>query len=883
MTCDAKMSGMKRRLWLLISLCFVSSACLAKTGQTPPYKDPTLAPAKRVEDLLKRMTLEEKLNQLRCDIRENVWLKALKTTGFGQTYDILRPLTSKEAAKRANEVMALGKTNRLGIPIIIHDEALHGLISNGATSFPQSIAMASTWDPALVNRVSTAIAKETRARGVRHVLSPVINVIRDPRWGRTEETYGEDPLLSSRMGVAFVKAFESNGVITTPKHYIVNAWDGGRDSHSVQISERSMREIYLPPFKAVIQEAGARSVMSSYNSVNGVAASANYWLLTEILRKELGFKGFVVSDYGAVGGVLWAHRNAGTDAETAAACLNAGLEMEWPDVNIWGKGLDEAVAKGMITKKTLDEAVRRVLLPKFQLGLFEYPMVDVDAADKIVQSKAHRDLALEAARKAVILLQNTSGTLPFKKSIKSLAVIGQDAKDAMPLGGYSGWNQPTVSVMKGLQDKLGPDVKIEWTRGASYGEGGGLPAIPPSVLRSTDGKFGLQAEFFDGSELKGNPIFARFDEKLDFNWVNDSPDLKVPANGFSARWTGSLVPPKSGKYTIAITADDGARVFVDGKRIIDDWTEHAAKTTTAEIELTAGVAVPIKIEYMEKEGQASITLGWRLPNQQAPMIEDAVALAERSDAVVIVAGILEGEARDRAHLDIPGDQEQMIQAVAATGKPVVVVLIAGGPVTMEKWGDRVGAIVDAWYPGQEGGTAIADILFGDVNPSGKLPMTFPLNIGQVPTYYNMEPSGRGYDYVDLTGKPKFAFGHGLSYTTFEYSNFKLSATKINSKQSVTVTFDVANTGEVAGDEVPQLYIRDMVASIVRPLKELRDFVRISLKPGEKRSISFTLKPEQLSFLDAKMKPIIEPGTFEVYVGSSSDDIRLKSAFEVVGK
>jgi beta-glucosidase len=265
------------------------------------------------------------------------------------------------------------------------------------------------------------------------------------------------------------------------------------------------------------------------------------------------------------------------------------------------------------------------------------------------------------------------------------------------------------------------------------------------------------------------------------------------------------------------------------------------------------------------------------------MIEDAVALAQKSDAVVIVAGILEGEARDRAHLDLPGDQTEMIQAVAATGKPVVVVLVAGGPVTMEKWGDRVGAIVNAWYPGQEGGTAIADILFGDVNPSGKLPMTFPLNIGQVPTYYNMEPSGRGYDYVDLTGKPKFAFGHGLSYTTFEYTNLKLSATKINSKQPVTVSFVVANTGEMAGDEVPQLYIRDMVASIVRPMKELRDFVRISLKPGEKKTISFTLKPEQLSFLDAKMKPTIEPGTFEVYVGSSSDDIRLKSSFEVVGK
>lgn len=877
------MADMVRRSLALGCLAVVASVGQARPAPIPPYKDPSLPPEVRVQDLIKRMTLEEKLNQLRCDIRENVWLKALKTTGFGQTYDILRPLTSREAAQKANEVMALGKQNRLGIPIIIHDEALHGLIANGTTSFPQSIAMASTWNPALVGRVSAAIAKETRARGVRHVLSPVINVIRDPRWGRTEETYGEDPLLSARMGAAFVKAFETNGVITTPKHYIVNAWDGGRDSHSVQISERSMREIYLPPFKAAIQEGGARSIMSSYNSVNGVAASANYWLLTQILRKELGFKGFVVSDYGAVTGVLWAHRNTANEAETAAACLNAGLEMEWPDVNIWGKGLEEAVAKGMISKKTLDEAVRRVLLPKFQLGLFEFPMLDVEAAERIVQSKEHRQLALEAACEALVLLQNNSNTLPFKKSVKTVAVIGQDAKDRMPLGGYSGWNQPTVSVLQGIKDKLGPNVKVEWARGASYGNAGALLAIPSEALRTNDGKAGLKAEFFRGTQLAGEPLLTRVDETVDFNWVDGSPDAKVPANDFSARWTGMLVPPKTGKYTIAVTADDGVRVYVDGKRIINDWTEHAAQTTSATVNLSAGQAVPITVEYMEMSGQASITLGWRLPDQESPLIEEAVALAKRADAVVVVAGILEGEGRDRAHLDLPGDQEEMIQAVAATGKPVTVVLIAGAPVTMERWGERVGAILCAWYPGQEGGTAIADVLFGDVNPSGKLPMTFPLNVGQVPTYYNMEPSGRGYDYVDLTGKPKFAFGHGLSYTTFAYSNLKLSSQKINSRQSVTVSFDVENTGSMAGDEVPQLYIRDMVASIVRPMKELRDFARINLKPGEKKTVRFTLKPEQLAFLDAKMKPVVEPGVFEVYVGASSDDIRLRGSFEVTAK
>jgi beta-glucosidase len=867
-------------LGIIVAALLAPGAIAAGKQTVPPYKNPKLPVEKRVEDLLKRMTLEEKLNQIRCDIRENVWATALKTTGFGETYDILRPLTTLEAAKRANEVYEMSKQSRLGIPITIHDEALHGLISNGGTSFPQAIGLAATWDPATMSKVARAISEETRARGVRHILSPVINVIRDARWGRTEETYGEDTLINSRMGVAFVREFEKNGVATTPKHYIVNAWDGGRDSHSVEISERALREIYLPPFAAVIKEGGARSIMPSYNSVNGRAASASRWLLTDILRGELGFTGFTASDYGSVAGVMWAHRNAATEEDCAAECINAGMDMEWPDVYIWGKGLEAAVKNGKVSIKTIDQAVRRVLRVKFEIGLFENAPVDVAAAEKIVQSAAHRQVALDAARKALVLLRNQNSTLPFSKDVKSIAVIGARAKDGMPLGGYSGWNQPTVSVYDGIKAKVGPGVTVAWAKGSDLGGGGSLPPIPAWSMKSPEGQEGLQGEYFANDNLSGAPALVRVDKQVAFDWVDDSPDAKVPANNFSVRWTGMLTPPATGDFAIAVTSDDGVRLFIDGKKVIDDWTEHAASTNRVTVHLVAGKPVPIKLEYFDRSGQASVTLGWGNADAKDSLIDEAVELANKSDVAVVVGAIREGEGQDRAFLDLPGNQEALINAIAATGKPVVVVIIAGAPVTMSKWIDNVGAVLDAWYPGQEGGTAIADALFGDVNPGGKLPMTFPLSVGQCPTYYNMEPSGRGYDYNDLTGKPLFPFGHGLSYTTFKYSNLKVTPAKPGVKDNVTVTFEVENTGSVAGDEVPQLYIHDLVASIVRPLKELRDFTRVTLKAGEKKTITFTLTPSQLAFLDAKMKPVVEPGKFDVMIGSSSEDIRLNGSFEV---
>ncbi len=850
-------------------LPFIALSIFAVSAQTPAYKDPSVPIERRIDDLLPRMTMEEKLNQLRCD--PTLWDKCIDTTGFGETLDILNPLGSSESARMANQIQARSKKSRLGIPLIIHSEALHGLIANGTTSYPQAIGLAATWDPNMMSQAATCIAEETRARGIRHVLSPVINVIRDARWGRVEETYGEDPLLTSRMGVAFVKAFESHHVATTPKHYVDNAGDAGMDSHSIQISERELREVYLPPFEAVVKEGGASTIMSAYNALNGRSCSANHWLLTDLLRNEWGFDGWVASDYGAVDGAWHLLGNTGNAADTAAAVINAGLESEWPNVYIFGSGLDDAVKNGLIKPSRIDEAVRRVLRVKFRLGVFDEPLGDPDHADQIVQSQAHRDVALNAAREAMTLLKN-DGTLPLhKENIHSIAVIGATANGPMPLGGYSGSNIPTVSVVDGIKAKVGPGIQVNWARGSSIGDNT-LPNIPASALHDVKG------EYWANQDFTGDAAITRPDAQIDFNWDSGSPDHAIPHEHFSARWTGTITAPATGDYQISVKADDGDRLWLDGQKVIDDWSDHPARSTVAKVHLTVGQPVAFRLDYYQAGGDASVQLGWAPVGAVNPDLTEAVDLLKNSDVGIVVCGIVEGEGQDRASLDLPGNQEELIHKLAETGKPMVIVLIAGAPVTMGRWIDQAPAILDAWYPGQEGGTAIADTLFGDNNPGGRLPITFPKAVGQCPIYYNMEPSGRGYDYVDLTGKPQFAFGYGLSYTKFEYSNLHVSTPHSKGTDPVSVTFDVQNVGDVKGDDVPQLYFHQVVASFVRPLKELGDFQRITLAPGEKKTVTLTLKPGQLVIWNDRMRKVIEPGQFDVMVGESAEDIRLKGRF-----
>lgn len=848
--------------------------------ELPPYKNPQLPIEKRVEDLLSRMTLEEKVAQLQCYVRPDA-LSKIGKEGIGGLGCILRPYPAKEAAQRLNEIQShmVNKT-RLGIPVIMHDEALHGLLGNKATSFPQSIALASTWDPDLVYRVAKAIATEVKSRGIRQVLSPTINIARDVRWGRTEETYGEDPYLTSRMAVAFCKAFEEMGVVTTPKHYAANIGDGGRDSNPVHFSERLMREIYLPAFEACIREAGARSIMSAYNSYDGTPCSSNKWLLTDLLRKEWGFQGFVVSDYGAVSGIMYMHHTAGTEKETAAQALNAGLDVELPNVEMYGQALLDAVKEGLVSEETLNEAVRRVLRVKFQLGLFENPFADPEEADRVNDSPEHRALAREAAQKAIVLLKNEGDLLPLSKSIKSIAVIGPLA-NTVRLGGYSGWGMKTVSLLEGIQNAV-PNAKVYSAVGVPALEAMGYPPIPSEYLFTPDGKEnGLLAEYYNNAKLEGEPTLVRIDKNIEFNWGDGSPDPKLKPDRFSVRWTGKLKAPVSGSYRLIAVTDDGVRIFINGKKVAESWLDRAPSPDFVPIRFEKDKLYDLKIEYYENSVGASAFLCWDINKKDMEKpLQEAMDIVKQAEVAMVAVGIHEGEGRDRADIALPPGEEKLILNTAATGKPTVVVLFGGSAIDMRNWIDKVDAVVEAWYLGEETGNALADVLFGDVNPGGKLPITFPQSSAQCPLYYNTKPTGRGYDYVDMSGRPLFPFGYGLSYTTFEYANLRLSQNTIRVGETVKVSVDVKNTGSRAGDEVVQLYIHDVVGSVSRPLKELKGFKRISLAPNETKTVTFQLTPEHLSMYNKEMKKVVEPGEFEILVGSSSADIRLKTVLTV---
>jgi len=848
-----------------------------------PYQDPSRPVEVRVHDLLGRMTLEEKVAQVQCASRDVEAPGGLGPNGLGGLAPVLRDDGAKVSAEKANRIQKLALTKtRLGIPIIIHDEALHGLIARGGTSFPQAIGLAATWNPGLVARIGLAIGRETRTRGVRQVLSPVINIARDVRWGRTEETYGEDPFLTSALGVAFCRAIEGQGVITTPKHYAANVGDGGRDSNAIHFSERLLREVYFPAFKACFQLAGANSVMASYNSIDGIPSSSNHWLLTDVLKTEWGFPGFVVSDYGSVNGIWSKHFTAATKKEAAAQALEAGLDMELPDVDVYGEPLLQALKEGLVTEAVLDRAVTRILAAKFRLGLFDQPYVDPAEAVKVNDSAEHRALALEAARQSIVLLKNENNLLPLKKDIKTLAVIGPCA-GVERLGGYSGFGIKVVTVLEGLKDRVSPGAKIVYAKGCDL-EPASLPIIPLANLIPPDaapGVHGLKAEYFNNKDLSGQPVFVRVEGPIKFDWGMKAPDPRINPEGFSVRWTGKLVPTATQDYLLGLTTDDGARLYVDGKLILDRWIERSATTDYATLRLEAGRPYDIRLEYYENSGYAMASLGWDVKPEADAMFQEAVKAAKGADAAVVVVGIIEGEGRDRARLSLPGKQEDLIHAVVDTGVPTVVVLTGGSAITMENWGRLVPAIVDAWYPGEEGGNAVADVLLGVVNPGGRLPITFPQFEGQTPLYNDPRPTGRGYDYVDMSGAPLYPFGYGLSYTKFEYGAVKATPDKIALDGRVTVSVEVKNAGSVAGDEVVQLYLRDTVSSVSRPIRELKGFQRISLKPGETRTVEFVLGPDALSFLDRNLKSVVEPGTFEVMIGSSSEDIRGKVSFEVV--
>ncbi|QHJ12926.1 Beta-glucosidase BoGH3B [Paraglaciecola mesophila] len=785
------------RMCSLKSVLAVGFASLAFNSLAAgDYQDASLPTEQRVSNLLKQMTLQEKVAQLQTVWHEGRELKgpkgALKTDmaekilplGIGHIARPSEDLSPVESVKYTNAIQKwLIDNTRLSIPAIFHEEALHGHAASEATSFPQAIAMASTWDPQLIHDIYQASAEEVRARGGNQALTPILDVARDPRWGRIEETMGEDPYLIGELGVSAVKGFQGdeqnipeNRVMATLKHLAGHGQPtGGLNIAPAPIGERALREVFLFPFEAAVKLAHVGSVMASYNEIDGIPSHANKMLLTDILRDEWGFDGLLVSDYYAIKELITRHGLAGSSENAAIMALNAGVDVEMPDRDVFPL-LEKLVNDEKVSMQKIDTAVARILREKFKLGLFENPYTDENAVDAIVGSQAHRDLAQVTAEKAMVLLKN-DGVLPLDKTkVQSVAVIGPHADETL-LGGYSDIPRQTVTILDGLRNKLGKNAKVEFSRGALITED-----------------------------------------------IQDPSPASVTAQSYSK----------------------------------ERWNKENMKLAD-------------------------------LSNAQA-LIDDAVALAKRSDVAVVVVGSNEGSSReawaenhlgDRDSLNLLGEQHALVEAVLATGTPTVLILSNGRPLTLGNLYQDAPAIIEAWYLGQETGSAVANVLFGDVNPSGKLPLSLPKTVGQLPVFYNHKPSAkRGYIFGETA--PAFAFGHGLSYTTFKYSDLSVDASNAKANGTVIASFTLTNNGDVDGEEVAQLYIRDVFSSVTRPVKELKGFKRVALKAGESKKVTFELPVNLLAFYDAQMRFVVEPGEIKLMIGSASDDIRLDESFEVVG-
>ena len=862
--------------------------------QVLPFQDANRPAAERVQDLLGRMTLQEKFWQLYMtpgslddpthDYSSGVFGLQVSMPS-GALADSSAGSLAAAHAVRINDIQRyFVEETRLGIPIIPFDEALHGLVRRGATVFPQAIGLAATWDTALVGRVADAIAAESRSRGIRQVLSPVVNLADDVRWGRVEETYGEDPHLSAEMGRVFVRAFESRGIITTPKHFVANVGQGGRDSYPIDLSLRFLKEYHLPPFKMAVREAGAGSVMTAYNSVDGRPATQNPWLLNGILKDEWGFEGFVISDAAATGGATVLHMTEPSTPVAAQHAWEAGLDVVFQVTYPQHRPYLQAVEEGLVSEAILDAAVTRVLRAKFDLGLFEDPMSDPSEAAREANSAEHRALAREAARASLVLLENRDGALPLSPAVSSIAVIGVDAIEARQ-GGYSTVPVAPVTILDGIRERVGSTAEVRFAPGPGRLDERAV-AVPGAYLRtdrdSPDGS-GVAGQYWANIELSGEPEFERTDPAIDFLWTLGSPGPGISSDWYSARWTGRLRAPATGVTRLGVAGNDGYRLWLDGKLVLDNWRKRSAGTHLAEVDLAADSEHELRLEFFESVGNARVKLVWNgdVPDEGEGRIQEAVAVARGSDVAIVVAGIEEGEFRDRAHLSLPGRQEELILAVASTGTPVVVVVVGGSAVTMANWIDTVEAVLMAWYPGEQGGMAVADVLFGDSDPGGRLPVTFPVSEGQLPLVYNHKPTGRGDDYLDQTGSPAFPFGYGLSYAEFEYSDLVIDPVQPMPEGVIRVRAQIRNAGERTGEEVVQLYIRDALASVARPVMELQGFQKIRLEPGASTTVEFTLPARKLALLDSEMRWVVEPGTFRIMVGRSSADVRLQGHVELV--
>jgi beta-glucosidase len=793
-------------------------------------------------------------------------------------------LTEKISLLSGQDIWNSVPIKRLGIPSITMTDGPHGVRSTApeagrkmgdVTAFPTGISMGAAWNPELVELVGQALGEETRGMDCDILLGPCVNIIRDPRGGRNFETFSEDPYLTGKTAVSYIKGVQSRGVGTSLKHYAVNNYEIERDRASSNVDERTLREIYLAQFEMAVKEAHPWTVMCSYNRVNGVYASQNNLLLNGILKDEWGFEGAVVSDWSA--------------NHTIFESVQGGLDLEMPGPAKYYKLLGDAVQRWQIDEATVDNAARRVL----RLILLSGRM-DKKLSKGSINTPEHQKLARRLAEEAITLLKNTAGVLPLGRGVKSLAVIGPNAAEAVIEGGGSSKVPPLyrVSPLEALQARLEGKVRIVYAPGSDNVD-------EPFTIPTTWLKGGLHGDFYEFADFSGEPIESREGFGAEFWWHIAWTPLQIKP--MAMRWTGMLTVPVDGSYELAVNHVGKVKLYVDGKPIVESIAEaplkaHMFSRAVGVVELQAGKSYEFRMDYVRFTEQEVVNyglgIGLTFANNQDDRQAQAVAAAKDCDVALVFVGYpdaFETEGNDRPHIDLLGQQNELISAVAAANPRTVVILNAGAPVSMP-WVDQVAAIVEAYYPGMENGNAVADVLLGKVNPSGKLPVTFPVRLQDSPAYINASyPGSRevnygeglfvGYRYYDMKDvTPLFPFGHGLSYTTFLYSDLKVTK-KVKAGQKVEVSLMVGNTGKVAGKEVVQVYVSDLCSSLPRPPKELKGFAKLALKPGESKILTFTLDERSLAFYDpSKHAWVAEPGKFEVQVGSSSRDIRLKAKF-----
>jgi beta-glucosidase len=848
-------------------------------AQQPAYLDPSLPFQQRAADLVSRLTLEEKVQQMK-DVAPAI--------------------------------------ERLGLPAYNWwNEALHGVARSGlATVFPQAIGFAATWDDSLVFRMASVISDEARAKHHEYVRngsfgryqgltfwSPNINIFRDPRWGRGQETYGEDPFLTGKLAVQFIRGLQGDDpkyfkTVATVKHFAVHSGpEPERHTFDAVVSERDLRETYLPHFEMGIREGGAYSLMCAYNRVDGKPACGSDMLIGNILRGEWKFPGYVVSDCGAIDDIFLRHKVVQTAPEAAALAVKTGTDLDCGRVY---PSLADAVRQGLITEAQIDTSLTRLFLARFKLGMFDPPEMVRWARTpfSVLDQPAHGQLARQVARESIVLLKNDRGTLPLRKDLGTLAVIGPNADQwRMLLGNYNGIPSNPVTPLRGIREAVSRRTRVLYARGSDLADGFPLlETIPSSALRTPAGGRGLRGTYFGNRSLDGAPVFTRTDTTVEVDWHEGAPRQGMNPNDFGVRWTGTIRPPVTGMYRLGVTTTMRADVALDDSVIVrttypqrDNEFPDPRLAQSEPMRLEAGRSYRIRVDAHESYGEAELELVWATPT--TGLVDEAVAAARQADAVVMFLGLtarLEGEEMsvaidgfrggDRTSIDLPAAQQRLLERVVAVGKPTVLVLLSGSALAVNWAQANVPAIVEAWYPGQAG-NAIGDVLFGDYNPAGRLPVTFYKRVSDIPAFDDYRMAGRTYRF--FKGEPLYAFGHGLSYTTFSYANLRTSRESAGPADTVMVSVDVTNSGKRAGDEVVQMYVEHVGSAVERPIRELRGYRRLTLAPGETATVQMPLPISSLAYWDeSSHRWAVEADRARIRVGASSADLRLDRVIRI---